>query len=67
MHYICIIMVIYIMYTNVHMLVYVIEPKREKGKSRVYLKDKRKKEKLDYTQTVLLRNAIDLRIATILL
>lgn len=58
MHYICIIMVIYIMYTNVRMLVYVIEPKREKGKSRVYLKDeKEKKERLDDTQTVLLRNA----------
>lgn len=30
MHYICITMVIYIMYTNVRMLVYVIEPKRGK-------------------------------------
>lgn len=30
MHYICIITVIYIMYTNVSMLIYVIEPKRKK-------------------------------------
>lgn len=42
MHYICIIMVIYIMYTNVSMLIYVIEPKKTgKGeKSCVYLKKK---------------------------
>jgi len=41
MHYICIITVIYIMYTNVSMLMYVIEPKIPgKGeKSCVYLKD----------------------------
>jgi len=34
MHYICIITVIYIMYTNVSMLIYVIEPKNtgERGK-----------------------------------
>lgn len=34
MHYICIITVIYIMYTNVSMLIYVIEPKKngERGK-----------------------------------
>lgn len=32
MHYICIITVIYIMYTNVSMLIYVIEPNKKKKK-----------------------------------
>jgi len=36
MHYICIITVIYIMYTNVSMLMYVIEPKKGKGENRAF-------------------------------
>lgn len=40
MHYICIITVIYIMYTNVSMLMYVIEPKK-RGKGKIVRLPKR--------------------------